>query len=110
MRHRSKYLDYKDYVITIFNDFDKCMLVFLTDNGHTKSVDYDSNFFYVEELIDTYYEMAVKSFKGWRNKDLDLEDLKEIKRLLKKFIAHLKRQCEIDLSCVRKETKEVLYL
>lgn len=110
MGYRRKYLDYKDYVITIFNDCDKCMVVFLTDNGYTKAIDYDSNFFYVEYLIDTYYEMAVKSFKGWRNKDLDLEDLKEIKGLMKKFVAHLKRQCEIDMSYVCKEAKEVLYL
>jgi len=110
MRYRRKYLDYKDYVITIFVEQDKGMVVFLTDNGHTKAINFEDNFFYVEYLIDTYYEMAVKSFKGWRNKDLDLEDLKDIKRLLRKYIAHLKRQCEIDLSCIGKETKEVLYL
>ena len=105
-----KYLLFKDTFITLFNDSDKCMVVFLTDNGQTKAINYDDNFFYVECLIDTYHEMIIKSFKGWRNRALTKCDKEEIKAHLKKFIKFLKRQNEIDYNSMCIETREVLGL
>lgn len=108
MSVRRKYLDYKDTFITIFNDDDKCFLVFITDTGKSKVISYDDNFFYVEYLLDIYLEMIEASFKGWKHKRLTQNDYEEIKACLGKYYKHLKRQCEIDLECVSNETRGVL--
>ena len=90
---RRKYLDYKDCCITLFNDDDKCMVVFLTDNGHTKAISYDDNFFYVEYVMDTYVEMFEKSFMGWNQRRLTNDDYDEMQEFVRRFYRHIKRQC-----------------
>ena len=105
---KRRYLLYKDTFITLFNDDEKCLVVFLTDNGHAKAINYDDNFYYVEYLIDTYLEMIIKSFKGWRNKTLDKGDWQEITQQLKKFVRYLKKHEEIENCCICKEARGLL--
>jgi len=107
-KYRRKYLDYKDFYITIFNDDDKLALVFLNDIGDTQSINYDDNMFYIEYLIDTYLEMITKSFKGWRDKELTDSDKKEIKTHLQKYVNHLKRHTEIDYEACDSAVLEML--
>lgn len=107
---RSKYLDYKDTFITIFSDWDKMLLCFVTDTGKSKVVSLDDNFFYVEELIDTYYEMIVQSFMGWRNdySALNEGDWKEIKEHLEKYVRYIKKESTIDLTLCNDDVKALL--
>lgn len=107
---KSKYLEYKDWCITIFNDDDKSSLVFLNDLGNTKAVSYDDNMFYIEYLLDIYLDMIELSFKGYRGRELTDSDYEEIKPLLTRYYKHLKRNSEIDLEAVNKHTSEVLGL
>ena len=105
----NKYLDYKDTFITVFNDPDKLMLVFLTDSGHTEAVSYDDNFFYVEYLIDIYEEMLEKSLKTYKLKnELDANDYREIKSYVNKYIKHLKKFGDLDLTCCNKQVCKIL--
>ena len=106
---RRRYLDYKDCCITIFNDDEKCLIVFVTDNGKSKVINYDDNFFYVEELLDTYLEMIELSFRGWQSKELTTSDYDEIKTYLKKYFRHLKRQgADIDLEQANEQVRGLL--
>lgn len=103
---KRRYLDYKDTFITIFNDSDKLCVVFLNDKGKTQAINYDDNFFYVEYLIDTYYDFIVDSFKGWKNNKLYKSDWEEIFSHLLKYIKHLKRQSDdLDFEAVSKEVR-----
>lgn len=106
---RSKYLDYRDSFITIFNDDEKMIVVFLNDNGTTKAIGYDSNFFYEELLLDTYLEMIELSFKGWKNKQLTDSDYEEIKEHLGKYYKHLIRFADdLDLSLANEQVRGLL--
>ena len=110
MKQKRKYLEYKDYAITIFNDDDKLMLVFVNDRGNAKVVSYDDNMFYIEYLLDTYLEMIENDFLGWRNKHLTDKDYEEIQPLLKRYYRHVKRYGDIDLEALNGHTREVLGL
>lgn len=108
-KHKRKYLDFKDDTITIFNDDDKLILVFVNDRGNSEVVSYDDNFFYVEYLLDTYLDLLEKSFRGWRNRELDQNDYEEIKVYLKRYYRHLKRQTEVDLQSANDQVRGLLY-
>ena len=112
LRVRRQYLDYEDCFITLFHDYEKCMVVFLTDNGHTKAICYDDNFFYVESILDTYVEMLEKSFVGWKNRPLTEDDYDEMREMTKRFYRHFKRQCGkgtyYDIDNCQPFTREVL--
>ena len=102
-------MDYSDCFITIFNDVEKATLVFLNDNGNTKAINYDDNFFYVERLLDTYLEMIELSFKGWKNKDLNENDYQEIKEHLGNYYKHLIRYADdLDLSLANEQVRGLL--
>lgn len=105
--YRKRYLDYSDCFVSIFNSDDKCKLVFVNDKGDTMAVDYDSNFFYVEYLLDTYYSMIIKSLKSNYYKINGTND--EIKPYLRKYYRHIKRQCsDIDLSLASEQVNALL--
>ncbi len=107
---RRRYLDWKDCCVTLFNDDDKCMVVFLTDNGHTKAINYDDNFFYVESVLDAYVEMLEKSFMGWNVRQLTDDDYDEMKEFTTRFYRHIKRQCngDFNLELCKDYTREIL--
>ena len=52
-----KVLIYRDAYISVFCDNQKCLLVFVTDKGLTKTVNIDSNFYTIEDDIITYKEL-----------------------------------------------------
>lgn len=106
---KSKYLDYRDCNVSVFHDDEKCLMLFVNDLGQSKAICYDSNFFYVEELLDAYFEAIEQSFKGWKNKELSDDDYDEIKGYLRKYYKHLKRQCDdIDLSQANENVRRLL--
>ena len=97
-------IEYRDTFLTVFNDDEKMLVIFVTDTGHTKAVNYDDNFFYVEYLIETYLEMILVSFAHW-----GIEERKEeIKKHVKKFLKHMERKTEIDRELFSKELTEIL--
>ena len=107
--HAIGVIDYRDDFITIFNDDEKCLLVFITDNGKSKVINYDDNFFYVEILLDTYLEMIEASFKGWKNKDLNESDYAEIKEQLGNYYKHLIRYADdLDLELANEQVRTLL--
>ena len=108
MKKRHKYVEWKDYYITIFNSDDFYTLVFLNEKGNTKSVCYEDNFFYVECSIDTYLYMVEDTFKSYKHAELDEDDYNEISDYLKRYYKHVKRQCEVDLEALNEHTLEVL--
>lgn len=106
---KSKYLDYRDSFITIFCDDEKYFVVFVNDRGSVNAINYDDNFYYVEYLIDTYFDLIVDSFKRWGHKDLTDEDWREIAQHTIKYIKHLKRsQAEINYELICEETRGVI--
>lgn len=48
---------YRDTYITLFNDEEKCLAVFVNDRGQTKVINYDDNFYSVEDDILAYDEL-----------------------------------------------------
>lgn len=96
--------EYSDTFVTVFNDLDKMFVLFVNDKGHTKVVNVDSNFFYVESLVETYYDMLFDSFCNWGIED----SKKERKEYVKKFIKHLERKCEIDPEVFSEGLKKLL--
>lgn len=48
---------YRDTFITLFNDEEKCLAVFVNDRGQTKVINYDDNFYSVEDDILAYDEL-----------------------------------------------------
>ena len=75
---------YRDYCISVFNDDEKCLLIFVNDRGNTKVLNYDDNFYCIEDNIITYYELLKNT--------LDNED--EHKEYLEPFIAYIKKEIE----------------
>ena len=96
--------EYSDTFVSIINDYEKMLVIFVTDNGHTKAVNYDDNFFYVESLIETYLEMLLVSFKNW---DIDTHK-EEIKKHVKKFLKHMEKKTEIDRELFSQELTDLL--
>ena len=107
---KSKYLIYRDDIITIFDDYERLTCVFLNDLGKTKAISYDDNFFYVEYMVDTYYEFLEDSFKGWKGKELDEADKQEMKTYLEAFIKDMKNHNELDEEAYSKEVRGLLGL
>ena len=104
---KSKYIDYTDLFVTIFVDYDKTLLVFVNDTGDTKAVNFDDNFFYVESLIDTYFDMISKSFDKWYGGDVEKGN-KEKRKHLAKYVRHIQKQARIDLQQCDDDVKKLL--
>lgn len=75
-------LTYRDDYITIFCDTEKCLLVFLNDRGDTKVLNFDDNFYSIEEDILAYDELIKKTY-------LPSEEQKEY---LGKFVKYCEEQ------------------
>lgn len=96
--------EYSDTFVSVINDNEKMLVIFVTDNGQAKVISYDDNFFYVEILIETYLEMLLVSFKRW-GFDTHKE---EIKKHVKKFLKHMEKRTEIDRELFSEELTELL--
>lgn len=81
---KSKYLIYEDYYVSVFNDWNKCMVVFVSDEGMCKAISYDSNFYSPEEDILAYVELINHSFRGIQSEEKDF--------YINKFIKHVERE------------------
>ena len=79
---RSKYLIYRDSYISIFNDDEKYLAIFVNDRGQAKVLNYDDNFYSIEEDIIVYNELIKHA----------TSDLQEQQEYLGKFIKYVKRE------------------
>lgn len=50
---------YSDDYISVFNDSEKCLLIFVNDRGFTKVLNYDDNFYSVEDNLIAYNELIM---------------------------------------------------
>lgn len=110
-RTTTQHLEYRDMFVSLFHDEEKLTMVFLNDRGETKSICYDDNFFYVESLLEEYYNMILSSFKGWRDRELDQQDLEELKEYLVAFYKWLDGGNEeepLDFEVLSEELQELL--
>ena len=73
---------YRDYYVSLFNDDEKCLLVFVSENGKTKVLSYDDNFYSIEDNIIAYYEVLKEA----------TQDDEEIKDYLGAFIDYIKSE------------------
>ncbi len=80
---RKRYCEYADLCVSVFADMDKCLLVFVNDKGTCKVINFDSNFYSVENDIIAYIDLI--------NDSLD-NDIKETKPFIVKWLKHLKKQ------------------
>lgn len=81
---KRKYLVYEDFYVTVFNDYEKCMVVFVSDEGMCKALSYDSNFYSPEEDIITYVELINHSFRGQQSEEKD--------HFINKFVKYVERE------------------
>ena len=79
---RSKYLMYRDFYISLFNDEQKCLAVFVNDRGLTKVVNWDDNFYSYLDDIDAYNTLIKHA----------TDDDEEQQQYLGKFIKYLARE------------------
>lgn len=75
-------LIYRDSYITIFNDEEKCLVVFLNDRGQTKVINYDDNMYSYMDDIDAYDTLIRHA----------TDDEQEQQKYLGKFIKYLARE------------------
>lgn len=110
-RTRTPTTQYRDTFVTLFHDEEKMALVFLNDRGKTKSISYDDNFFYVESLVEEYYEMLLDSFQHWRTKELCDDDLDEMRIYLSGFYLWLNKEQQeepLDFEVLSEEVQQLL--
>lgn len=55
-------LVWRDDFITIFCDYEKCLIVFVNDRGDSKTLSFDDNFYSIEENILVYDELIKKTY------------------------------------------------
>lgn len=78
----SKYLLYRDFYITLFNDNQKYLAVFVNDRGLTKVINYDDNFYsYIDDI--EAYDTLIKHAT---------DDEQEQQKYLGKFIKYIARE------------------
>ena len=82
---RSYYIEYVSRPIRIFNDVDSCQLIFVQEWSEIKAINYDDNFYWLGELLETFYAYLLEWFGQ------DAND-KELQKELDKYLRHLKRQ------------------
>ena len=73
---------YRDWFVSMFNDNQKLLIIFVNDIGDTKVISYDSNFYCIEDNIIAYREVLFKS----------IEDNEERNEFLKAFIDFVKQE------------------
>ena len=66
-------LQYSDTFVSVFVDTNKGLGVFVNDKKHAKVVDFESNFYSIEEDIEIYEEMLRDSLL-----DEDTNDIREV--------------------------------
>lgn len=99
---KSRYLDYRDYYISVFHDNEKYLMIFVNDEGATQVINYDSNFFTIENLIDAFYNLINESFRGLQTK--------ELKNSVKRYYKHLLKQgAEIEKDYISTNAKIILF-
>lgn len=55
-------LVWRDDFITIFCDYEKCLIVFVNDRGDSKVLSFDDNFYTIEDNIVAYDELIKKTY------------------------------------------------
>lgn len=88
---KSKYLDYKDYIVSVFVDNDKCLSVFVNDRGETRVINFEDWAVCNEDYVIAYNDLLVDSFKGCRGYISD-QDKDEMAGMLQKYFKHIKKQ------------------
>lgn len=73
---------YRDYCVSLFNDEEKMLLIFVNDRGNTKVLNYDDNFYSVEDNIIAYYEVLKNT----------ITDEEEQRGYLEAFIDYVKSE------------------
>ena len=91
---KNRYLQYKDQIITIFDDYSKMLSVLVNDCGSTRVINFENWATQLEDYIVAYQVLAIDSFKGCRkNKVLTNDDWQEVINFTKKYIKHIRRTC-----------------
>ena len=88
------YFDWCDYCVSCFVDFNKCLLVFVNDRSETKVINFDSNFYSVEDNIIAY-ELLLRHSLGIKGRPKE-DERKEYERYLRAYVRHIKRQIPKD--------------
>ena len=86
MKQRT-WLEYKDMWVTIFGDLDKGLSIFVNDKGMSEVINYESNFFSVEDCIVAYDKLLTDSL-SYHGEIRDI-DMKDYKKALKKYVRHI---------------------
>ena len=90
---KSKYLDWQDAFVSCFVDYNKYLVVFVSDCGMTEVLNFDSNFYTIEEDIVAYDNMLRHSSLFDRQGNADQ---KEYMRYLRRYVRHVKRKIPED--------------
>ena len=77
-------LVWRDDFITIFCDYEKCLIVFINDRGDSKVLSFDDNFYSIEDNILAYDELIKKTY-------LPIE---EQKKYLGEFYHYCEEECK----------------
>ena len=87
---KSKYVEYRDFYITSFVDYDKELFVMVNIDGDTLVENFTSNFFSKEDLVINYYKLISKCATG--------ADEDDIIPYTRKYMAHIVRVSQEELN------------
>ena len=87
-------LVYRDIFVSVFVDSEKCLVIYVNDKGNTRVVNYDDNFYSVEEDIVAYDEMLRDSLKDDTTNDIREVDREDYLRLLGNYIKSVEKELE----------------
>lgn len=87
-------LVYRDVFVSVFIDSEKYLVVYVNDKGNTRVVNYDDNFYSVEDDIIAYDEMLRDSLKDDTTNDVREVDKEDYLRLLSDYIKSVEKELE----------------
>ena len=87
-------LVYQDICVSVFVDNNKCLIIFVNDKGNTRVVNFDSNFYSVEDNIIAYEEMLRDSLLDDTTNDIREVDREDYSKLLKDYIKSVEKELE----------------
>lgn len=77
-----KRLEYKDNVIRIYHDFESLSVFLISNDGKSRHICYDDNFFWVGEIYYAYRFLLDEYFNNFADDD-------DYKKLVKRFETYL---------------------
>ena len=87
-------LVYRDIFVSVFVDSEKCLVIYVNDKGNTNVVNFDSNFYSVEDDIIAYDEMLKDSLKDDTTNEIREVDREDYFRFLGNYIKSVEKELE----------------